>query len=240
MNAGLPELSGVVHLQSNDNVPQGSVFMRKMILGLFALVVGVAGYGLWPVISAFQIKQAVKSGDVATLERKVHWAPVRASLKASIALLTPPATDTSAQTSSAPSTSLWSRIKSTAAPMLAETFIEKYVTPEGISQIQQVRRGGWRTLFGMAPRTPEHSTNAAISAAIQGDDSPVHADGEPNVITKFINFYQRVISARFHSLSSVEFEIADKGTPGRRYISLFELSNFDWKLASVRVVGVGF
>jgi Protein of unknown function (DUF2939) len=239
MNAGLPELSGVVHLQSTDNVPQGPVFMRKYVLGIFAVVLGIAGYGLWPVISAFQIKQAVKAGDVATLERKVHWAPVRASLKASIAQLSPPAADATTA-ANAPSTSLWSRIKSTAAPMLAETFIEKYVTPEGISQIQQVRRGGWRALFGIAPRTPEPGANAAISAAIQGDDGPVTADGEPNVVSKFIHFYQRVIRARFHSLSSVEFEIADNNTPGRRYISLFELSNFDWKLASVRVVGVGF
>jgi hypothetical protein len=215
--------------------------MRKVILVLLGLTLSVGAYALWPVVSAFQIKQAVKAGDVATLERKVHWAPVRASLKASVASLepAPAAPDTAA---AAPRTgfSFWSRIKATAAPMLAETFIDRYVTPEGISQIQQARRGGWRALLGFAPTVPEGPANTVVANALQGGDSAAQADGEPNVVSKFVAFYQRLVRAKFHSLSRVEFEIADKNTPGRRYISQFELSNFDWKLASVRIVGVGF
>jgi Protein of unknown function (DUF2939) len=215
--------------------------MRKAILVLFGLGLFLGAYGIWPVLSAFEIKQAVKAGDVATLERKVHWAPVRASLKASLAQLQPAVAK--AETDEAGirrGNSFWSRIKAAATPMLAESFIDRYVTPEGISQIQQARRGGWRSVLGLAPQIPEGPANASIANALQGGEAGAHADGEQGGIGKFIAFYQRLLRARFHSLSKVEFEIADRGTPGRSYISQFELSNFEWKLASLRVVGVGF
>ena len=60
------------------------------------------------------------------------------------------------------------------------------------------------------------------------------------MLGRFIHFYQQLVRAKFHSLSLVEFEIADRTTPERRYISQFELANFEWTLASLRVVGVGF
>lgn len=212
--------------------------MRKIILLLLVGTVTVCGYALWPVFSAFQIKQAVKAGDVATLERKVMWAPVRASLKASIATLEPAPNAALATTRT--SFSIWSSIKATAAPMLADSFIDRYVTPEGISQIQQARRGGWRALFGMNAPVPDSPAKGIVTNALQSGDSPSPTEGEPNAIVKFAAFYQRLVRAKFHSLSHVEFEVADKGTPGRSYISQFELANFNWKLASVRVVGVGF
>jgi Protein of unknown function (DUF2939) len=215
--------------------------MRKAIFVLFGLGVFLGAYALWPVLSAFEIKRAVKAGDVTTLERKVLWAPVRASLKESVAKLEP--VTAKAETDEAGvrrGNSFWNRIKAAATPMLAESFIDRYVTPEGITQIQQARRGGWRALLGLAPSVPDGPANASITDALQGGDATAHADDEPNVISRFVAFYQRLQRARFHSLSKVEFEIADRSTPGRSYVSQFELSNFEWKLASLRVVGVGF
>ncbi len=214
--------------------------MRKLLLAALCLTLGVGGYAIWPVLSAFQLKQAVKAGDAATLERMVHWVPVRASLKASIAEL-PPAT--TAATSSAGGFSLWRLVTVAAAPMLADSFIDKYVTPDGISQIQQARRGGWRTLLGLAPKVPDAgAAGHAVTGALDGHDAsaPAAGEDEAGVVAKFVAFYQRLVRAQFHSLSQVEFEIADRTTPARRYISQFVLSNFEWKLASVRIVGAGF
>jgi hypothetical protein len=214
--------------------------MRKLLLAVLLVPLLVSGFALWPLVSAFQIKQAVKAGDVATLERKVDWVPVRQSLKASIAVL--PAATASAGAEAEPRTgfSLWRLVKAAATPMLADSFIDKYVTPEGISQIQQARRGGWRALLGLAPKVPDAGVaNAAVSGALLASDSAV-LDEEANVVTKFLAFYQRLVSARFISLSQVEFEIADRTAPARRYVSQFVLKDFDWKLASVRIVGMGF
>jgi Protein of unknown function (DUF2939) len=215
--------------------------MRKLILAVFAMALLVCGYGLWPVVAAFEIKRAVKAGDVATLERKVLWAPVRASLKESFAKLEPAVAKADGDDAGVRrGNSFWNRIKAAAAPMLADSFIDRYVTPEGVSQIQQARRGGWKAMLGLTPKVPEGPANASITNALQGGDSAGHADDDANAVTRFVAFYQRLQRARFHSLSKVEFEIADHGTPGRKFVSQFELSNYEWKLASLRVVGVGF
>jgi hypothetical protein len=215
--------------------------MRKFVLASIGLCLMVCAYGLWPVLSAFEIKRAVKAGDVATLERKVLWAPVRSSLKESIAKLEPAVVTAETDPQGARrGVSFWSRIKAAATPMLAETFIDRYVTPEGVGQIQQARRAGWKAMFGLTPKVPDGPANASITTALQGGDGATNADDDANVVSRFVAFYQRLQRARFHSLSKVEFEIADKGTPGRTFVSQFELSNFEWKLASLRVVGVGF
>ncbi len=215
--------------------------MRKLVLAVFGASLLVCGYGLWPVFSAFEIKRAVKAGDAVTLGRKVLWAPVRESLKESIAKLEPAVVKADTDEHGARRrVSFWSRIKAAATPMLADSFIDRYVTPEGVSQIQQARRGGWKAMIGLTPKVPDGPANASITNALQGGDSAAHADDDANVVARFVAFYQRLQRARFHSLSKVEFEIADKGTPGRTYVSQFELSNFEWKLASLRIVGVGF
>ena len=41
-------------------------------------------FAAWPVYTALEIREAVIAGDTATLNRKVEWEALRASLKASI------------------------------------------------------------------------------------------------------------------------------------------------------------
>jgi hypothetical protein len=55
-------------------------FAKLVALSLFA---GIA-YIVWPIYSALQIREAMVAGDTATLDRKVEWDDVRASLKASM------------------------------------------------------------------------------------------------------------------------------------------------------------
>ena len=215
--------------------------IRKLVTAVLLMAVLAGSYALWPLITAYQLRQAVKSGDVATLERKVHWAPVRASLKSSLAELSQnqATTQVTAQDEAigrAPAPSLWSRIKATAAPMLVDRFVESYVNPEGINQLRKMG-SGWRTVI----TTLSGGSAAAVAGATQSSEAGAGApDEQLPALTRFVNFYNRIVRAKFHSLSEVEFEIADKTNPLRRYISQFELSGMEWKLASVRVVGVGF
>ena len=209
--------------------------IRKLAGSLFALSLLVGGYALWPMVSAYQIKQAVKDGDVATLERKVHWAPVRASLKASLAVLA--RDDDAARVSyGQPTPSLWGRIKAMAAPMVIEKMVDSYVTPEGVTKLRYAS-ASVRSLLGM---TPAGGGTALSETAGDQAAAALDASAESGAVARFLSFYNRIVRARFHSLSAVEFEIADRHTPERRYISQFELSGFEWKLASVRIIGAGF
>lgn len=199
-------------------------------------VLGFIGYAAWPLLSAFQIKQAIRAGDVATLERKVHWEPVRASLKASLASLSPRAEivtaaddDTSKRMPRAPS--LWSRVKAAAAPYFADRLIDTYVTAEGITKLQQLKSGGIAGLFRGTPLPGSQTAQTTVADSTEEGVNP---------LVKFLNFYNRIQSARFHSLTVAEFEVLDRNNPARKFISQFHFSGFDWKLVSIRIVGEAF
>ena len=58
--------------------------MRGLIKVLILALPLVFAYLAWPVYSAFEIRNALVAGDTETLNRKVDWAALRASLKGSI------------------------------------------------------------------------------------------------------------------------------------------------------------
>jgi Protein of unknown function (DUF2939) len=198
--------------------------MLKSIVAIGMLLGLTAAYAVWPLLSAFEIKQAIHSGDVATLERKVHWAPVRASLKASIALLPADALSTIENTNpgayGVARPSLWTRIKAATEPLLADRFVDAYITPQGIAKLQKTRDSKVLKLLGLPPPEPQDLAHAPEAGALQ----------------RFLSFYAKVVHARFQSLSEVEIETADHRDSPRHVVSQFVLSNFDWKLASVRIV----
>ena len=65
-------------------------------------------------------------------------------------------------------------------------------------------------------------------------------DDHGSPLDRFRAFYNRIHRAEFRSATEVEFEIADRNTPARRFISTFELKSFAWRLTGVKVAGVGF
>jgi hypothetical protein len=204
--------------------------MRKLGVLTVLTILAVAGYALWPVLTAYQIRQAVKSGDSATLERKIVWPSVRESLKSSIAELQSAAAEERTKRGQ-PSPSLWSRVKSSFVPYFADNMIDRYVTAESIANLDSLK-AMWRQTKDGASRLATGDMAGAI-----GD---MQSEPETNALTRFMSFYNRIQRARFDGLDKVEFEITDRYVPERRYLSRFELNQFEWKLVSVRVAGVGF
>lgn len=210
--------------------------MRKLVLIALVPAFALVGYAAWPLLSAFQIKQAIKAGDVATLERKVHWEPVRASLKASLASLSPKGSDlatgvdhTAPRDTHGPS--VWARLKAASTPYFADRLIDTYVTAEGVARLQQLKREGIAGLIGGAAPSSSQATKAALTDTADEGASP---------LARFVNFYNRIKSARFQSLTVAEFEVMDRNNPARKFVSQFHFANFDWKLVSVRIVGEAY
>lgn len=236
--------------------------MTKLMFAAAALVLLVAGYAIWPLASAYQIKQAIRAGDVATLERKVHWAPVRASLKDSLAALSPAmqiSGDESRLAHGQRMPSIWQRIKAAAAPVMADRFIDTYVTAEGMARLNEIRNGAVVSMLGFAPpqaQTPparrrwfSRAKPATLTTdVLASQDTPDPQDSiaaevisvAMSKLSRFMDFYNRIARARFHSLSVAEFEVIDRNNADRRIVSQFHLSAFEWKLASVRIIGAGF
>ena len=192
--------------------------LSRLIILAFLLTVA---YGLWPLYSALQIRQAVIAGDTAMLARKVQWEAVRTTLKSS---LSPETIAKLAADPQAPKPTLWQRIKAVVAPHMADTVIDRYVTPENLPTLLGYRktyRETVRPALGL-PEAPTPYEGTALGGT---------------AIDRFAAFWSRVRRAVFYSFTEFEMEVEDKYRPGRRYIGTLELIDYDWKLTKLIIIG---
>ncbi len=188
--------------------------MRKVFAGAVIVLCG-AMYVVSPIWAAWSLREAVRRGDVSTIEHRVEWDSVRQSLKSSLAQhaqLLPHAEAAGAEIRP----TLWQRVKSAFGATMLDRFVESYVTPEGLPR-----------LFGYQQMLRDASLTATST-----EDMDKLAWTE-----RFAAFYQRVKRAEFQSLTRVEFEITDRNTADRRYIAAMELVDLRWKLTSLQIVG---
>jgi Protein of unknown function (DUF2939) len=210
-------------LLSSSAAPGILKAMRPLKLLLAAALLAVA-YMAWPLLTALQIREAIIAGDTATLERKIEWAAVRSSLKVS---LSAEAKARLEKDPNAPAPSLWQRIKATVAPSLADSAVDRYVTPENLPSFfgyRETYRNQIRPALGM--KEPPTLLAGTLFA------------GTP--IDRVASFYARVRRAVFYSLTRFEVEIVDRYQPERRYVSTFELKGLEWKLTALAVLGAGY
>ena len=140
--------------------------LPRAILIFSALVVG---YWVWPLHAALQIRDAMISGRYgnahpqgrmefgARLPEGIHEPEAAARLEAD---------------PNAPQPSLWQRIKSTVTPTVANTVIDRYVTPENLPVLLGYRRI-WRGTVQPALGYPEPPTVLADTMFAGTADRPL-------------------------------------------------------------------
>ena len=117
-------------------------------------------------------------------------------------------------------------MKAVVAPRLADTVIDRYVTPEHLPTLlgyQRVYRGTIRPALGL-----KEPPTALAGTWLEGGR-----------IDRFASFWKRVRSAVFHSPTYFVLEVEDKFHPQRHYIGTLELKGWDWKLTGLSVTGSG-
>jgi hypothetical protein len=183
----------------------------------------LVAYAAWPVSAALEIREAVVAGDTATLNRKVEWETLRASLKASV---TPETIARLMADPDAPKPSLWQRIKAAVAPSMADSVINRYVTPEHLPVLlgyRQVYRGSVRPALGL--KEPPSTLEGTWLGGTAFD--------------RFASFWTRVRRAVFMSPTRFVLEVEDKYKPGRNFVGTLELKGWEWKLTELGVTGGG-
>lgn len=196
--------------------------MLRRLTRLFSLLVIAGGvYAVTPFVAVWQIREAVISGDVTTLERKVDWASVRATLKQSGSDVRATVLEYS-QAAGIPKPGLWQRIKAAAAPFFADPLIDRYVTAEGAPQIyawRQTWREKVRPAVGMAePPTVLGGTGLAETK-----------------LDRALTLAKRVERAAFVSPWKVEIDVRDQFKENRRWRALLELQGWSWRLTEVGI-----
>jgi hypothetical protein len=191
--------------------------MRRLIKAvLLAMPMGLA-YLAWPVHSALEIREAIIAGDTATLTRKVEWEALRTSLKGSI---TPETIARLTQDPERLKPTLWQRIKAAVAPSMADTIIDRYVTPEHLPILL-----GYRRLYRGIAKPAENLREPQTVLA--------------GTVDRFASFWSRVRRAVFMSPTQFVLEVEDKYRPGRLYVGTLELRGWEWKLTALAVTGGG-
>lgn len=181
------------------------IITRSAIVLLVALA-----YAAWPFWSAWSLREAIKNGDTATIERRVEWDSVRATLRDSLARQAQLLPEVNA-VGEAVKPTMWQRVKTAFGQPMLDRFIESYVTPEGLPQLFTYRKTYREKVKG----EPDEKT-LALHERMQ-------------------RFWSRIHRAEFQSLTRVEIEMADKDNPGRRVVSTMELKGFEWKLVALRI-----
>ena len=187
--------------------------MGRLIAVVLTLLLVGGGYVLSPFVAAWNLREASKTSDTETLERKVIWSSVRASLRASLAAnakLLPEVNEAGERLTS----SLWQRVKKAFGQSMLDRFVESYVTAEGLPRLFRYR----------------NKWNGTVKSEVDEDD-------KLDFFERTKAFYRRLHRAEFTSLTRIEIEMLDKFDPERRYVSVMELHGFEWKLAELRIIG---
>jgi hypothetical protein len=189
--------------------------MRKLTYTVLALAFLAVGYGTYPFVTAWSIREAMQNGDSDYLEHKIEWDSVRASLRESLGKVASgragAGPDETAPEPAAKKTGLWQRIKASVGRRAVDGIVDNYVTPEGLPQ-----------LFGVRNAYREASGEAAALRA-----QPWYR--------RVADFWPRLKRAEFKTPAAFEVEMADRNDPGRHYIGLLELRGIEWKLTELKV-----
>lgn len=185
--------------------------MKRVLLGLFALGLLATGYIASPFVTAWSIREAVKNGDSAYLEKKIEWDRVRGTMKASLGRMAklPEYVEASAGAAEQ-KPGLWQRFKNYLGRSAVDRFVASYVTPEGLPELFQYRKTYRKHVLGDDP-----------------DTLPWHE--------RVAKFWERVKRAEFKSPTTFEIEMADQQDPDRLVTSLFELQGFEWRLMELHL-----
>jgi hypothetical protein len=108
----------------------------KHVVAGFAALLAAALYAAWPFWSARQLREAMVSGDVAVLARKIDWPQLRASVKAMLSaeMMRVAAKETAGRKSGQDDgANLASGFMMLFGPMVVERMVESIVTPEGLA-----------------------------------------------------------------------------------------------------------
>jgi Protein of unknown function (DUF2939) len=190
-----------------------AVIKPLMKLAMLATLVG-AIYIATPFVAAWNLREAVKAGNVEAVKDRVQWDTVRETLRESLSKHADLFTEAE-MAGSEVKPSLWQRVKAAVGGSMMDRFIDTYVTPEGLPKLFKYRQA-WRD-------------------TVQND---MAESTKLSRLERFKRVYDRVKRAEFLSVTKFEIEMADRKSQTRRYVSVMELIDYQWKLTGLRVIAV--
>ena len=212
--------------------------MKKIILFVLCLV--LAFYVGWPMWSAYRIHSALEANDTQTLETKVDFPSVRASLKPVVTSEVDRALERATARSGGIGQILGGAVKQQLGPQLVETILNGFVTPKQVSEIYN-RRGDIREIVAerMGKRGDgrgEIPTEPAKDAGTPAPGAPAGADDKTAAAPKPREKFGPGNIKRFAFTGPLGFEIGvakDKAATVPDITAQLGFTGFDWKLVGL-------
>jgi len=178
---------------------------------LTAVVASVAGawYVASPMVSAWSLREAIRTNDVDFIRGKVDWPRVQTTMRQSLARQ---ADILPVAYRPRPRRTLWQSVKAWFARPMIDRFIARYITPEGLPKLYEMRATSVR----------------------QGASD--YAQPDRRWRTRLRHFVARIKRAEFTGWTTFALELRDKAEPQRVYLSVFQLQKLSWKLVTLRVL----
>ena len=184
--------------------------MRRILVAV-GLLICAAVYVAWPLHTAWSIREAIKSGDSAYLARHFEWAPVKATLKESMADLVLEPIDASLE-DKPQRQGLWARFKAYYGRNAVDGIVELYATPTGL------------------PKLFSYGRTVNVDALGRQD-----ADEGLSLTQRMADAWSQVERAAFTSPTRFEIDMRDRFEPDRLYCGVLVLKDWRWKVIELRV-----
>ncbi|HVZ04253.1 DUF2939 domain-containing protein [Hyphomicrobium sp.] len=183
--------------------------MKRFCVAIIFAVVAASAYAASPFVTAWRIREAVRSGNSEYLATAIEWPSVRETLKPSIAHI---ALDLPEQEQTPPKApTLWQRFKVYWGKSAVDQLVDSYVTPEGLPKLFTMRK--------------------AYRNYVETDDG---TNALP-ILERISRGWARVKRAKFTALTTFEIDMADKHDASRIYLGKLELTRTGWKLTGLRL-----
>lgn len=184
--------------------------MRRFLLLICALACAAA-YIVWPLYTAWSIKQAVKSGDSAYLAQHFEWTPVKVTLKQSMSEMVLDPIDASVK-GMPERRGLWTSLKERYGRSMVESLVDRYANPTGLPTLFSYGRTVRRDMLG----------------------KPDPDEGLP-LYRRVANAWSRLDRAEFVTPTRFEIDMRDKYENTRVYAGVLELKDWRWIVTELRV-----
>jgi hypothetical protein len=189
----------------------------KAALGVF--VVALLSLA-WPLYSAWQLRQAVKTRNIAALEARVDWPVLRANLK--------PKVLEAVRENAEATTGLKGILKRAVGERIADKGIDWIVTPKNLSRILAGREFYAKRIQQAPPETPPKTGAKQLPPATDDNDPANDLEDPEDPMPP-----RRLRWAFFESPTRFRIEATHPRIPHARIVSILGLQGWGWKLIDV-------
>lgn len=203
--------------------------MRRTVikagLGIFAVALL---YLAWPMYAALQLREAVKTRNIAALETRVDWPQLRANMK--------PRVLQAVRENAEVSRGLTGILKRAVGEKVADKGIDWIVTPKNLSRILAGREFYARRIQKAQPPTQPAETPSGTRQPPVDDNDPAGGDledPEDPIPPKRLRW------AFFESPTRFRIEATHSRIPNARIVTILGQQGWGWKLVDVQLVERG-